>query len=834
MKNISSFLQDFINEKDLNKKRASSMMSLRQSKTLSSFTTCDDSICIEEIKDGIKKINLNNLMIENNNEINPQNKKTKEMIQKSQNLYQEYLNKNIEKKEDKKKFGKIPGLQRTMTIAGNLVKMFPKYKEIEKENENNNIEYKNNKITYISADLLLKKIIFDDFLNNNIFLIQQFCNICFCFLNVEIFFKKIFHCYEIYKHKEISLDKLKNLIEFINILIIELYQYYEKINYNEMHIPFIRKKYYEIISDLIINFKNDDNITEINKNINSEIKENNNIDLHKRFRFDSYDMGENKSSYDFTFDKKNLLNINLNYNIKNINIFILKENNEQINKALKETEVDINKKGIQKSNSLEMKKHDLYKILKTIKKTNNSFNIKKSKIPDNIKEEIKEENNEEDSNSSSDQENVNIENIDAISEKENEIDCDELLSDEENSDNPKIIDNLINKVFKNNYNLISTKEEIMPKMNNILSLLNLKDGIKISLQNINKAKSVIPFYKKIKIAKASIFTTLNLSIPSRQKKRSNTIHTTFKNKSLNPNSNPIIKPYFCVTDWNTEDIGDKLTQVSISLLNKIHPRELLRGVYLKKDKDITSPNVVNCINNFNKLTSFIIEDIISYDTPKLRARTYEKWVQICDYCRINHNYNDCFAIYSALNNYIITGLTLTSKEIKSKTNIIFAQISKFCSCDTNYKNARNDMKICEQNGESFIPYLGMLLRDLNFFEEKKNYINEKGFINIEKIEDVNNLLDKYFKYKNDTKKKIDKNFSFFLDFFNKLELIDEEYLENIANNIEPVFKYGKQEIKRLTNIDKNYFQRKMKKRGTICVSNMKMEFGNKKGSIFDL
>ena len=122
-------------------------------------------------------------------------------------------------------------------------------------------------------------------------------------------------------------------------------------------------------------------------------------------------------------------------------------------------------------------------------------------------------------------------------------------------------------MWKNNYNLISTKEEIMPKMNNILSLLNLKDGIKISLQNINKAKSLISFYKKIKIAKASIFTTLNLSIPSRQKKRSNTIHTTFKNKSLNQNSNPIIKPYFCVTDWNTEDIGDKLTQVSISLLN---------------------------------------------------------------------------------------------------------------------------------------------------------------------------------------------------------------------------------------------------------------------------
>jgi hypothetical protein len=43
----------------------------------------------------------------------------------------------------------------------------------------------------------------------------------------------------------------------------------------------------------------------------------------------------------------------------------------------------------------------------------------------------------------------------------------------------------------------------------------------------------------------------------------------------------------------------------------------------------------------------------------------------------------------------------------------------------------------------------------------KNCINEKGFINIEKIEDVNNLLDKYFKYKNDTKKKLIKIFLFF-------------------------------------------------------------------------
>ena len=49
-KKISSFLSDFIDDNEINIKRANSMKSLRQAKTFSSFTTCDDSICFEEKK----------------------------------------------------------------------------------------------------------------------------------------------------------------------------------------------------------------------------------------------------------------------------------------------------------------------------------------------------------------------------------------------------------------------------------------------------------------------------------------------------------------------------------------------------------------------------------------------------------------------------------------------------------------------------------------------------------------------------------------------------------------------------------------------------------------
>ena len=66
---IVDFLDDFIEENKL--KRASSMISLRRcSQTLSSFTTCDDSMCGGETGHKKSKINLNQLLIIDNSEIN--------------------------------------------------------------------------------------------------------------------------------------------------------------------------------------------------------------------------------------------------------------------------------------------------------------------------------------------------------------------------------------------------------------------------------------------------------------------------------------------------------------------------------------------------------------------------------------------------------------------------------------------------------------------------------------------------------------------------------------------------------------------------------------------
>ena len=99
-------------------------------------------------------------------------------------------------------------------------------------------------------------------------------------------------------------------------------------------------------------------------------------------------------------------------------------------------------------------------------------------------------------------------------------------------------------------------------------------------------------------------------------------------------------------------------------------------------------------------------------------------------------------------------------------------------------------------------------------------------INFEKIENVQNSLDLFFKCKNSDNKVDDKQIEE-LKFFEFLEDKTEEELEKIANQLEPVFKIRniQQRDKRITEIDKKYFINESK--SSTCIPNSKtMAFPN--------
>ena len=826
---IRGFLEEFIKNYQITveKKRTNSMKNLRpHSQTIASATTCDDS--------NLEDSNLNiNQLIESKDD-----KKTKESFsRKSINIYEDIYNIN-EEEEKKTENNDKKNLIRSRTMIS-INEMLPKYSELD-EIDKYNIIYKepNKVISFILPDLMLKKIIFDGFMkkDSNALLVYHFCQQCFCFINKEIFFKKIFDCFKYYKSKKIPLEQLGNLIDFVNVLIIEMFEYYPKIDFKEMQIDYniIKKFYNDLINDLL---KEDDDDNKAKKEINNENK---NI-----------------------VNRLNLINDDLNTDINSINIFILKNksNEAKESKEIKENKNAIkpilvnknNKKAtaslrsvrnsisykenitftftqkiedkkdkdkdekIKKSQSGEIKEEPkkLFQITRTIKKWD-----------DVIIEECDKEENSDDENKKMNQKNKDILNFGSDSDEENNTNSNKnKINTKENDDRNDVINSIFDKSF-NTKKIVTTKEEILYKLNWIIPLIYYKNEEDLPSNKIKQIKSHMQFYKDInyltyKKSKKNIFARIN---SKKLTKNPSSLNLTRLPTAMREY---LKKGYFCILDWNTEEIGDKLMNVSINLLDKINRKELYRGIFLKKDKNNTSPNVVECIDYFNKLTSFIIEDVISYNSTRDRAKIYEKWVQIADYCRLKKDYNDCIAIYSALNNYIITGLKLTMKEVRTKIKYLFEQISNFCACEGNYKNIREDINICDSKGEIFIPYLGMLLRDINFFEESFKYISDTGCFNMEKIENIDAIMSKYFRYK-DAKKKLLENYKPIpeLKFFDNLEQISEEKLEEKANQIEPELKQKTSKIKNLTNIDKKYFkeyfdnynQKNFNKRSTVCLT----------------
>ena len=671
-----------------------------------------------------------------------------------------------------------------------------KNESIKEKNNINNKDDKEKKIEKLDIRIkneltyqeLVKKIIFENYADDNILLLYHFIKQCFSFIKIDDLFDEILNQIENLDEKNFN-----NLSEFSKVLIIEMIYYYQNEILNDECFSKAKNLCYILITKSIINM------------INNDIK----INEIKRDKF---------------------INDNLNIDINDINIFILKKekednnieevNNENLRKSnlnkIKDRSIPKKVTFKEKSNFIEeIKKEkieEIYKISKTLRRSTKNYSVGGDR--EVLKNTTKEE--DEKNEKSEDDKQKRKSSFDTDSDDNN----DDLYSDDnslkeendkEEEKNKEIINN-IKEQGKIKQNLISTKERDLVILGKIVSLLEKFKEKEIDLEeenekeNMKKIKNNIDIYKEIQ-KKLDQERKIFLLPRQRQKRMTKNYTSYIGSISKKPEiiREYLNQGYFCVTDWKTEEIGQQLMTVSKSLLRKIQPRELYRAKFLKKDKEKTSPNVVECINKFNRLTSFIMEDILSYNTAKDRAKIYEKWVLIADYCKTNKDYNDLIAIFSAFNHYIITGLKLTLKEVKTKTNSILNKIKHFCTVEGNYKNIRVDMDNCDKTGEIFIPYLGMLLRDINFFEEKSKYLNEKGYINFNKIEKINEMFKLYFKFKN---KEDNKNNNIpELDFFNDLEDITEEYLEITADNLKSGFKSETSKKKRLTNIDEKYFKK---------------------------
>ena len=692
------------------------------------------------------------------------------------------------KEEDINKINKLNlteqvenNMKRKSFITKKLTKEFVE----EEEEKEINIKYKEHgkKMVAISLDLLLKKIVNENFLEENPIKIYSFCQQCFCFIERDILFNKIFNCYDYYKNKKITMSSFCKLIKFLNVLVIEMFDYY--ITTIKLDDPIVRSldNFYRLLLAEIIQIINDNekekedeknsnpdfnskefqNIIEDEKVFNENLISKDNTDLIQN-RNCIYSLDEEKEP-----GKRERFNTLIYKNKDNANI--KKEQNKNLNTSKNNNISDDKTKNNQIKDTYKIKlKPETKKENKHFKNTNNKKEEKKGSK--NVLLNIKKE------------KPVKLQNKNDKEKEKEKI-------------TPNI--NRINAIKKEK---ICPEEEIFSEIANVRILFS--DIPK--KRDIELAKKKINFYKDLKIKLPEF-----IGKPIKENVPTKTRHTLLKSVTVgNLNKKHKLKlhnndKYFNILEWEINEIGEKLISCSKTLINKVQRREIYKGIFLKSKKNETSPNVMENIDKFNRLTFFIIQDILSYDFAKDRAKIYEKWVKIANYCKERKDYNDCIAINSALNNYIITGLNKTLNELNRETKELMKSLGKFCRYQGNYKMLREDMANLPYNS-FYIPYLGMILKDIAFFEENSKYIINDVLINFEKLENVQLAVSQFFNFQNG-KDNINSIIPDELWFFENLEDLKESDLDELANKLEPEFKLyaNKKKEKRKTNIDKMYF-----------------------------
>ena len=275
-----------------------------------------------------------------------------------------------------------------------------------------------------------------------------------------------------------------------------------------------------------------------------------------------------------------------------------------------------------------------------------------------------------------------------------------------------------------------------------------------------------------------------------------------ENKIRDPNK-PL--PFFNILDYDSKDIAIELTRISYHIFSKIEPKEFFKGVFTKKNKNVTSPNITEVANRFNQLSFWSIEEILCYDYGNDRAQVIEKFIDIANELKELNNFTDCMSIVTGLGQMIVTGLEKSWKYVSKESNNTLANLKKIVNFQDNYKSMRDKIDECLKNNKPYIPFLGPYNKRICFLEEYGPYVKDNSLINADKIVLVQQILDQIYKFKT-------RKYEFVrsaLKEFAILQCLDpspEEELEKLAGFIEPNFVYNNKRSheKRASNTEKNF------------------------------
>uniref|UniRef100_A0A8D0HSH5 Ras-specific guanine nucleotide-releasing factor RalGPS1 n=1 Tax=Sphenodon punctatus TaxID=8508 RepID=A0A8D0HSH5_SPHPU len=171
---------------------------------------------------------------------------------------------------------------------------------------------------------------------------------------------------------------------------------------------------------------------------------------------------------------------------------------------------------------------------------------------------------------------------------------------------------------------------------------------------------------------------------------------------------------FDVLKVTPEEFASQITLMDMPVFKAIQPEELASCGWNKKEKHILAPNVVAFTRRFNQVSFWVVREILTAQTLKIRAEILSHFVKIAKKLLEFNNLHSLMSVVSALQSAPIFRLTKTWALLNRKDKTTFEKLDYLMSKEDNYKRMREYIRSLKM--VPCIPYLGIYLLDLIYID----------------------------------------------------------------------------------------------------------------------
>jgi CRP-like cAMP-binding protein len=183
------------------------------------------------------------------------------------------------------------------------------------------------------------------------------------------------------------------------------------------------------------------------------------------------------------------------------------------------------------------------------------------------------------------------------------------------------------------------------------------------------------------------------------------------------------------------NVAEQLTLIEYSLLSEIRLGELCGQAWNKDGKEERAPNVLRYISWFNRVSRWVVTQIITQGEAVERAVAITKFVELGVALSGLNNFNGVIEILSALHSSAISRLKETWALVLKETIAKLEELDQLMNTEGNFRHYR---MLLDKSKPPVVPYMGLLLTDLTFMDDANLTELGKGdkghkLLNLEKI-----------------------------------------------------------------------------------------------------